>query len=457
MKKIFALLLTVILLVSIMPTVSLAKEEPIHFGKYSFDFDKTYSWFKIGDSLDSLYIKSSGTDWVSATSEDYELYATVTDENVYELHLRNADLVKTLGISCATATIILEGDSTIMVSSDAGIWSRAKDLTITGMGILTIGSSENRVLGGFYSNNGNITLSGANINIYDKFDGINTNNGSINIYDSNVYINDLGRTPINPGTCWPPVCAIHANGNVNIKDSNVLASSTNAYGIYATGDLTVENSEVIAHSAGKYAASATNFYVIDSIAYQGTDLCELDNNKVVSDYYTYFTVTVTKDVPAPIIVEETKAIPVPEPVLERNGIPVVYIGEDKDEIKVEVDIDTYINGESIFSANAPIFIENGRTYLGVRDMAYALNIDPMAIKWNDETKTATISKSGATIEVTEGSDIIKMTYKGYIYEIPTDASAKIKDGRIYLPFRAIFELFGYEVNWDNETRTITCK
>jgi len=90
-------------------------------------------------------------------------------------------------------------------------------------------------------------------------------------------------------------------------------------------------------------------------------------------------------------------------------------------------------------------------------MATVLGVAAEAIKWNDATKTATISKSGATIEVTQGSNIIKLTYKGYIYTIQNDVSAINKNDRIYLPFRVIFEFFGYEVNWDNETRTITCK
>jgi len=119
--------------------------------------------------------------------------------------------------------------------------------------------------------------------------------------------------------------------------------------------------------------------------------------------------------------------------------------------------DVYQSEDSSFSAVAPIIIEQNRTFLGIRDMATVLGVAAEAIKWNDATKTATISKSGATIEVTQGSNIIKLTYKGYIYTIQNDVSAINKNDRIYLPFRVIFEFFGYEVNWDNETRTITCK
>jgi len=156
------------------------------------------------------------------------------------------------------------------------------------------------------------------------------------------------------------------------------------------------------------------------------------------------------------IVEDSKAIPVPEKILEVNGVPTVFVGEHND-IKIKIDENIFSVNTTDSSAIAPMFIENGRTYLGVRDIADALGVDPMAIKWDDGTKTATISKSGAIVEITQGSSVIKLTYKGYIYEVESDASALIRNDRIYLPFRALFQIFGYTVEWDNATRTITCK
>jgi len=155
--------------------------------------------------------------------------------------------------------------------------------------------------------------------------------------------------------------------------------------------------------------------------------------------------------------EDTTPVVAPQARIEQYGIPTVYIGENKPEIKVLTLSDTYQSEDNSFSAVAPIIIEQNRTFLGIRDMATVLGIAPEAVKWNDKTKTATISKSGATIEVTQGSKNIKLTYKGYIYTIENDVSAINRNDRIYLPFRVIFELFGYTVDWNNETRTITCK
>jgi len=138
-------------------------------------------------------------------------------------------------------------------------------------------------------------------------------------------------------------------------------------------------------------------------------------------------------------------------------IPTVFVGEDKSEIKVIIKDNTYITESKTFSATAPIIIENDRTFLGIRDMAYALGIAPEAVKWDSKTKTASITKSGATISVTQDSKDITITYGGYVYTKTNDVSAINRNDRIYLPFRVIFEIFGYEVNWDNATRTITCK
>jgi len=152
---------------------------------------------------------------------------------------------------------------------------------------------------------------------------------------------------------------------------------------------------------------------------------------------------------------ETASAPVAAPA--EKTIPTIFVGENKGEIKVLTLSNTYMNEDNTFSAVAPIIIEENRTFLGIRDIAEVLRIPQEAVKWDDKTKTASITKSGAIIEVTQGSKMIKMTYMGYIYTILNDVSAINRNDRIYLPFRVIFELFGYSVNWDNETRTITCK
>ena len=108
------------------------------------------------------------------------------------------------------------------------------------------------------------------------------------------------------------------------------------------------------------------------------------------------------------------------------------------------------------AATSTSFIENGRTFLGIRDMAYSMGIvGDENVKWDNATQTATITKDGITVEVTVGANTIKVTKDGVTTETAIDAPAQNRDGRVYLPFRAVFQAFGYEVEYANGV--ITCK
>jgi len=180
----------------------------------------------------------------------------------------------------------------------------------------------------------------------------------------------------------------------------------------------------------------------------------INSEKLLAYENNSFSAVIRLIVTHPVAEEEDTT---PRIASEEKAVPSVYIGEERPEIVVKTLENIYEYNGNSYCANAPIFIENGRTYLGIRDIACSLGIDPLAVKWDDKTKTATISKSGSTLELTEGQTKLKMTYKGYIYYVNTDAPVQIKNDRVYLPFRVIFRQFGYTVNWDSKTRTITCK
>ena len=120
-----------------------------------------------------------------------------------------------------------------------------------------------------------------------------------------------------------------------------------------------------------------------------------------------------------------------------------------------------INSSSYLVGGVPVagtsvpFIENGRTYLGIRDMAYSMGITGEEnVKWDNATQTATITKDGIVVEVTVGASAIKVTKNNVTTEVAIDAPAKNVSGRVFLPFRAVFEAFGYEVEYANGV--ITC-
>jgi hypothetical protein len=115
---------------------------------------------------------------------------------------------------------------------------------------------------------------------------------------------------------------------------------------------------------------------------------------------------------------------------------------------------TFVTGNTPHLSESPAFVDNGRTFLGVRDIGTAIGA---VIEWDQDSQTATLSKDLSVVKVTVGASAITLTKSGVTSEVPIDAPAQNKDGRVYLPFRAVLEAFGYEVSWDQATQSIVCK
>ncbi|MBO4897075.1 MAG: carbohydrate-binding domain-containing protein [Clostridia bacterium] len=114
--------------------------------------------------------------------------------------------------------------------------------------------------------------------------------------------------------------------------------------------------------------------------------------------------------------------------------------EQTDVIKV------YLDGEEIVFDVAPE-IEDDRVLVPMRAVFEAFGAK---VKWDGETKTVTSKKKSKTIELTIDSKEIKKNDETY----ESDVAPKIKDGRTLIPLRAVSELLGLDVSWDNDTRTV---
>jgi len=109
-----------------------------------------------------------------------------------------------------------------------------------------------------------------------------------------------------------------------------------------------------------------------------------------------------------------------------------------------------IDGENVnYNDNFgyPFIDSNNRTLVPFR---ITLEKVGAIVSWNDDTKTAKAEKDGITVLITIGKNFIIANDK----VIPIDTSAVIKDGRTYLPIRAVLESFGYTINWNNNTNTV---
>ncbi|MDO4539656.1 MAG: glycosyl hydrolase family 18 protein [Syntrophomonadaceae bacterium] len=114
----------------------------------------------------------------------------------------------------------------------------------------------------------------------------------------------------------------------------------------------------------------------------------------------------------------------------------------------------YIDGREVaFSATdglgAP-FIDAvaGRTMMPVR---VCLNAIGCEVEWQSEAQTVLARKGDFAVAIPIGA--YELRVNGTPRAI--DAAAVIREGRTYLPLRSVFEAFGYAVDWDEATRTVT--
>ncbi|MBR6399780.1 MAG: hypothetical protein IKS17_00970 [Firmicutes bacterium] len=123
----------------------------------------------------------------------------------------------------------------------------------------------------------------------------------------------------------------------------------------------------------------------------------------------------------------------------------VYAAEKAVELQINNPV-MKINGEEK-TIDAPPVIMNGRTLVPVRAIVEALD---GTVDWNGETKTATLVSGDNKIELTIDSNTAKLNGE----EKSLDTAPVIIDSRTMLPLRFIAEGFGYQTDWEAQTKTI---
>lgn len=95
----------------------------------------------------------------------------------------------------------------------------------------------------------------------------------------------------------------------------------------------------------------------------------------------------------------------------------------------------------------PFLDENYRTQVPFRATLEKFGAE---VDWNGETRTAVAAKGDMIVEVPiDENYIIKNGEK-----IAVDTSARIVNGRTYLPIRAVITAFGSDVEWDSKLNTV---
>lgn len=120
-------------------------------------------------------------------------------------------------------------------------------------------------------------------------------------------------------------------------------------------------------------------------------------------------------------------------------------------IKVESSpyITVKVNGTLVNFVDAQPFIDNnGRTLVPARFISETMGA---SIDWNEKAQTATIEKNLVKAIVKVNDKSVKVN--DFLFEM--DTKAIVKNDRLYLPVRYLSEMFGYIVNWDSSTSTIS--
>ena len=114
------------------------------------------------------------------------------------------------------------------------------------------------------------------------------------------------------------------------------------------------------------------------------------------------------------------------------------------------DIKVIVNGSELKIAEGDTkpFVEDGRTLVPMRAIFEALGA---TVEWDDATKTVTSKSDNGNIEMTVGSDTIKINGADTKVDVP----AKIVEGRTVVPVRVISEGLNCKVEWSQEAQTVT--
>lgn len=248
----------------------------------------------------------------------------VLDEESGTLTLNNATISQettgncTIRVSNGELKVILIGENTITSTSMKAFYCGTVDLTIQGTegDSLTIETDSD----GLQVDDGNLTIDGCNVDITStRFGGmmcfgiLNIQNGAnitIDSYENSLIGNDglfIKNSTVNAivHAVDYKTCAVFSNGNLNIENSMLDASSKSDCAFYSLGVMSITDSVVKAQSPG----SGYTIYGAGGLSLTGTWLDNVDNEAYLSNADT---------VENCVIIDYEDGIVVGNPVIKRD-------------------------------------------------------------------------------------------------------------------------------------------
>lgn len=143
----------------------------------------------------------------------------------------------------------------------------------------------------------------------------------------------------------------------------------------------------------------------------------------------------------------------------KNYVNIVTAGRDQDDSTFTTQLKVTIGGNEMYAndkaiaLDVPAYISNGYTMLPVRAVTEALSGSAI-VRWDDATKTVTITFGSRVINMTVGSNV--MVINGV--NVAMQAKCEITDSRAFIPLRDMGYALGLnddKIAWDDATKTAT--
>lgn len=108
-------------------------------------------------------------------------------------------------------------------------------------------------------------------------------------------------------------------------------------------------------------------------------------------------------------------------------------------------VNVTLDGKTILEGKAAII--NSVTYVPLREFSELAGAE--SVKWNAQTRTATVKRGAVTLYVTDGGYYISALDR-YFY---TGERVLNINGRLFVPIRTLSKVFSLDVDWNAQTRT----
>jgi len=129
---------------------------------------------------------------------------------------------------------------------------------------------------------------------------------------------------------------------------------------------------------------------------------------------------------------------------------VLLLGLTVSAFAAQGEVSVVINGEEVAftEVSGRPFVDNqNRTQVPLRAVMEQYGCE---VEWDSKNNAAVLTKGDTTVIVPIGERYLIVNGRS----VPVDSAAQMKDGRTYLPIRAVLESFGAKVEWDNGTVSV---